>query len=170
MDPSTQNTFLAQVNEAQVWTGEYFVPDLNNDGKLVPVREGIQMTKTKDGIRRIMQVAGAGELTFHGKNNGNYARLVCPFGRTAGTKIKWGWDKKRGAGTKENSSVLLSDHFCAIDSMRPQPHPLPGCLDPQMHGQGHRPAPLTLAEQKHTQFTIRDFSAMLLHFQSGLVL
>ena len=54
MDPSTQNTFLAQVNEAQVWTGEYFVPDLDNDGKLVPVREGIQMTKNKDGIRGIM--------------------------------------------------------------------------------------------------------------------
>ena len=54
MDPSTQNTFLAQVNESQVWTGEYFVPDLDNDGQLVPVLEGIKMTTNKDGIRGIM--------------------------------------------------------------------------------------------------------------------
>ena len=101
MDPSTQNTFLAQVNEAQVWTGEYLVPDLDNGGQLVPVREGIKMTTNKDGIRGIMQEASGGELTFHGKNKGNNARLVCPFGRTAGTNKKWADSQEKGAGTKQ---------------------------------------------------------------------
>ena len=114
MDPSTHNVFLAQVNEAQVWTGEYFVPDLNNDGKLVPVREGIQMTKTKDGIRRIMQVAGAGELTFHGKNSEKYVRLVCPFGRTARTKKKGGGTKEKGSGDRTNLSYSKRGTGCQV--------------------------------------------------------
>ena len=106
MDPSTQNTFLAQVNEAQVWTGEYFVPDLNNDGKLVPVLEGIQMTKNKDGIRGIMPEVMCWWTDLPRQKQWKLRSPCVPVWKNSWDKKNRGWGKRKRVRWQNESKLL----------------------------------------------------------------
>ena len=81
MNLHVKQSLLVQVTKANTWRRQFFVPDLDNNGELLP------LTCKSNGIHDILTQAAAG-LTFRGaipkeKNKRRmYCRIQCPCGRT----------------------------------------------------------------------------------------
>ena len=84
-----KESLLVQVTKARTWRRQYFVPDLDKNGELVPLtsKSRIRLTTEFNAIRGVLTTA-APDLTFHGAapNETNekhvYCRMQCPCGRT----------------------------------------------------------------------------------------
>jgi hypothetical protein len=94
MDPATLALYNSQHLAATQWLGQYVVPNIEQDGALVPVAKDIKLTNDFQGLDVILIQCGNGELTFYGGKKPNelvetkiYRRLACPCGRTDGTVL-----------------------------------------------------------------------------------